>query len=53
MNARNHKNASVIAGPVSTPSGASNTAIPPSRTPIPFRLIGSSVNSVTVGTSIR
>ena len=51
--AANQSKARVMAAPESTPSGASITTVPPSRTPMPLRLIGSNVSSVTVGTRIK
>ena len=53
MKTENHKKARLTAMLALTPSGARNNAVPPSRIPMPLRLTGSSVSSVTMGTRIQ
>ena len=51
-NTENQRKARLRAVAEEMPSGAKNSTMPPSRTPMPLRLTGKSVSSVTMGTTM-
>ena len=49
--AKNHNSAIATACSLATPLGARSIAMPPSRTPTPLMLIGTTMASITSGTT--
>ena len=47
----NHNTARLTAAASDTPKGPRRRTIPPSRTPMPFKLMGNMVMSVIMGTA--